>query len=124
MLAQIIFTAIVIANLILNTIKLSFDRKIEDLKNSDSLATTKDVHRMHSLMSKSQTLGSNVIMLAGLAIYLIFLQQGNVRVIAMIIFILSFYLAYIIDILIQRRNSKKRIKELEYSIESKRVNRK
>lgn len=121
MVVKLIFIFLVISNLILNIIKTYYDRKIETLKESEAVATQKDVHTMHNLMSKTQTTGNNIFMITIACGYLVFKATGTLRIASMILLVSSFFIAYAIDIIIQRRDSIRRIKQLEKTLTDKNI---
>ncbi len=115
-----IFIALLAISLILNIMKTYYERKLEVLKDSDRIATQKDVHDMHTLMTKLNSTNNNLFLVAGTAVVLIFKLNGNLRIAAMIMLVLSFFIAYAIDIVIRRREVLNKIRDLEYTIGCKR----
>ncbi len=120
MIFKVIFIALLVFSLVLNLMKTYYDRKLEGLKDSDRVATKKDVHDMHNLMTKSNSTSNNLFLVAGTAVFLIFKLNGNLRIAAMILLVLSFFIAYAIDIIIRRRAALEKIRDLEYNLECKR----
>lgn len=122
MVVSILFIVLIVANLVLNIVKTYYDRKIEHLKAQDTVPTQKDVYQMHSLMSKEQTTSSNILLVSGACLVLTFSAVGVLRITCMILLVSSFFIAYGIDVVIQRRDSLRRIKQLERNLSQKNVN--
>lgn len=119
MVMKILFIGLIIFNLILNLLKAGYDRKLEVLKDSDSIATKKEVHEIHKLMKNSQSMGNNIFIVTGSAVVIIFKIQGDLRVAMMVLLVATFFISQAIDTIIRRRDVLRNIRKLEQSIEDR-----
>lgn len=119
MFMKILFIALILFNLILNLLKASYDRKLDVLKDSDAIATKKEVHQIHKLMKNSQSMGNNVFIVTSSAVIIIFKVQGNMRITMMVLLVATFFISQVIDTVIKRRDVLRNIKKLEQSIEER-----
>lgn len=119
MFMKILFIALILFNLILNLLKASYDRKLDVLKDSDAIATKKEVHQIHKLMKNSQSMDNNVFIVTSSAVIIIFKVQGNMRITMMVLLVATFFISQVIDTVIKRRDVLRNIKKLEQSIEER-----